>query len=105
MYLTVEDIEHSYSKVKSLQSNGICELFHKTVLEEFYNVAFHKKIYHSIEQLQKDLDDWLDEYNHMRTHQGKHCNGLTPMECFTKNKHLAQIKMIGYDNESDLQTA
>lgn len=105
LYLTVEDIEHTYTKVKSPQTNGICERFHKTVLEEFYNVAFRKKIYRSIDELQKDLDDWLDEYNYVRTHQGKHCNGLTPMECFTKNKHLAQIKMIGYARKADGKTA
>ena len=47
--------------------------------------------------MQYDLDQWLDYYNNKRTHQGKNCKGLTPMECFKKHKHLAQIKMIGYN--------
>ncbi len=95
----MEDIEHSYTKAKSPQTNGICERFHKTILDEFYNVAFRTKIYRSIEELQLDLDKWLNEYNHERTHQGKYCNGDTPIECFNKNKGIAQMKMIGYNNE------
>jgi transposase InsO family protein len=45
LYLAVEDIDHSRTKTKSPQTNGICERFHRTVLEEFYRVAFRKKIY------------------------------------------------------------
>jgi transposase InsO family protein len=56
LYLAVEDIDHSKTKTKSPQTNGICERFHKTMLEEFYRVAFRKKLYRSIEQLQADLD-------------------------------------------------
>src|SRR5919108_5331520 len=43
-YLAVEDIDHTRTKAKSPQTNGICERFHKTVLNEFYRVAFRKKI-------------------------------------------------------------
>ena len=73
------------------------------IKQEFYAVAFRKKIYTSIEELQNDLDEWLYHYNNERTHQGKNCEGMTPMECFKKSKHLAQIKMIGYNsNESEV---
>lgn len=105
LYLAIEDIEHTYTKAKSPQTNGICERFHRTIPDEFYNIAFRQKIYSSIEELQKDLDVWLYVYNYERTHQGKYCFGLTPMECFSKNKKLAQIKMIGYNDESTCQTA
>ncbi len=97
LYLSIEEIEHTVTKTKSPQTNGICERFHKTIQQEFYAVAFRKKIYTSIEELQHDLDEWLDHYNNERTHQGKNCEGVTPMECFEKSKHLAQIKMIGYN--------
>ena len=97
LYLSIEDIEHSFTKAKSPQTNGICERFHKTIQQEFYAVEFRKKIYKSIEELQNDLDEWLHQYNYKRTHQGKNCEGMTPMECFEKSKHLAQIKMIGYN--------
>ncbi|KJR43832.1 transposase, partial [Candidatus Magnetoovum chiemensis] len=89
LYLSIEDIEHTYTKARTPQTNGICERFHKTVLNEFYNTAFRTKIYTTIGELQSDLDKWVDEYNFNRTHQGKHWNGLTPMECFYMNKHLS----------------
>ena len=40
----VENIDHTRTKVKSPQTNGICERFHKTLLDEFYRVAFRKKV-------------------------------------------------------------
>src|SRR5213079_2493609 len=63
LYLAVEDIDHTRTKTKSPQTNGICERFHKTVLNEFYRIAFRKKLYGSIEELQSDLDRWLEEFN------------------------------------------
>jgi transposase InsO family protein len=71
LYLAVEDIDHSRTKTKSPQTNGICERFHKTVLNEFYRVAFRKKVYRSIDELQADLDCWIKEYNEARPHQGR----------------------------------
>jgi hypothetical protein len=59
--LAVEDIDHSRTKTKSPQTNGICERFHKTALNEFYRVAFRKKVYRSIDELQADLDVVLRE--------------------------------------------
>ena len=68
LYLAVEDIDHSRTKTKSPQTNGICERFHRTVLDEFYRVAFRKRIYRTIDELQADLDAWLPEYNEHRPH-------------------------------------
>lgn len=105
LYLSMEEIEHSYTKAYSPQTNGICERFHKSLLEEFYQVYFRKKLYQSIIELQADLDEWLGYYNEERTHQGKYCNGDTPKECFLKSRHLAQAKMIGFDQSgSDYQS-
>jgi transposase InsO family protein len=58
LYLAIEDIDHSRTKTKSPQTNGICERFHRTILNEFYRVAFRKKVYRSIDELQFDLDAW-----------------------------------------------
>jgi transposase InsO family protein len=93
LFLAVNDIEHTKTKAQSPQTNGICERFHKTILEEFYQVAFRKKIYSSIEQLQKDLDDWIIFYNTQRTHQGKMCNGRTPMQTFLDAKQIWKEKV------------
>ena len=80
LYLRIENIEHSKTKVKSPQSNGICERFHSTIQDEFYAVAFQRKLYLSLEALQADLDKWITEYNEQRTHTGKYCYGRTPHE-------------------------
>lgn len=95
LYLIIEDIDHSKTKAKSPQTNGICERFHKTIQEEFYAVAFRKKVYNSFEGLQKDLDSWLEEYNRNRTHSGKYCYGKTPYQTFVDSLHLAKIKLLG----------
>src|SRR3954467_2956695 len=73
LYLAVEDVDHSRTKTKSPQTNGIVERFHKTVLDEFYRVAFRKRIYGSIAELQADLDEWIRSYDEDRPHQGRWC--------------------------------
>ncbi|QDP01559.1 IS481 family transposase [Thalassotalea sp. PS06] len=88
LYLAINDIDHTKTKAMSPQTNGICERFHKTILNEFYQVTFRKKLYSSLEELQKDLDDWMDYYNTERTHQGKMCCGRTPMETLKDGKQI-----------------
>ena len=95
LFLAVNDIDHTKTKVKSPQTNGICERFHKTILQEFYQVAFRKKLYGSLEPLQQDLDAWLDSYNEQRTHQGKMCCGRTPRETFDDGMRIWKEKLIG----------
>ena len=92
LYLALNDIDHTKTKVKSPQTNGICERFHKTILGEFYQVAFRKKIYSTLEELQRDLDDWLDEFNNRRPHQGKRCDGKTPYATWTEGKEVARLE-------------
>lgn len=94
LYLAVEDIDHSRTKTKSPQTNGIVERFHKTILNEFYRVAFRKKLYQSTEDLQDDLDQWMIAYNEVRPHQGRWCYGKTPMQTFIDAIPLAKEKMI-----------
>eukprot|EP01132_Coremiostelium_polycephalum_P000109 gene109-145_t len=89
LYLSVEGIEHTVTKAYSPQTNGICERFHKTMKAEFYDSAMRKKIYTSLEELQRDLDEWLHYYNYQRPHSGKYCYGKTPMQTFRDSKHIA----------------
>lgn len=94
LYLAIEDIDHTRTKTKSPQTNGICERFHRTIQEEFYAIAFRKKIYTSLESLQQDLDEWMDYYNKERTHSGKHCFGKTPWQTFQDTIPLALKKQL-----------
>jgi transposase InsO family protein len=95
LYLHIEGIEHSKTQVRSPQSNGICERLHRTMQEEFYAIAFRKKLYHSLEELQHDLDEWMHHYNHERPHSGRYCYGKTPMQTFKESLILARQKLIG----------
>lgn len=94
LYLSLEDIDHSKNKARSPQSNGICERFHRTVLDEFYRIAFRKKIYNTLDELQEDLDIWIREYNEQRPHSGKYCFGKTPIQTFIDSIPLAKEKML-----------
>lgn len=88
LYLAINDIEHTKTKAMSPQTNGICERFHKTILNEFYQVTFRKKLYGDLDTLQSALDEWLAHYNNERTHQGKMSNGRTPMETLLDGKRI-----------------
>lgn len=94
LFLAINDIDHTKTKVKHTQTNGICERFHKTILQEFYQVTFRKKLYETLEQLQTDLDVWMHHYNTQRTHQGKMCCGKTPFETMIKGKEIWTEKFV-----------
>jgi transposase InsO family protein len=110
LYLAVEDIDHSRTKAQHPQTNGICERFHRTMQDEFYSVAFRKKLYRNLDELQADVDQWIAEYNESRPHSGKYCFGKTPMQTFRDSKHLADEKMLdrislskeGFSETSDI---
>ncbi len=94
LYLTIEGIEHSKMQLRSPQSNGICERLNRTIKEEFYVVSFRERLCTTLEELQSDLDEWLEYYNAKRPHSGKYCYGKTPMETFLATNHLAEGKQI-----------
>lgn len=94
LYLAIEGIEHTKTKVRSPQTNGICERFHRTIQDEFYQMAFRKKVYVSVEELQHDVDEWMEWYNRERTHSGRHCDGRTPFQTLRETKHLVYQKML-----------
>jgi transposase InsO family protein len=94
LYLAVENIDHTRTKTRHPQTNGICERFHKTMLNEFYRVAFRKRIYRTLEELQTDLDAWMEAYNQQRPHQGRWCYGKTPMHTFVDSVPLAKEKIL-----------
>ena len=105
LFLALNDIDHTKTKAKNPQTNGICERFHKTILDEFYSIAFRKKIYLNLDELQQDLDEWMQKYNKRRTNQGKRCQGRTPMETFLDNLPLAKEKMLSRKEDQVLTAA
>jgi len=57
LYLALNEIEHSKTKANHPQTNGICERFHKTILQEFYQVAFRRK-----RRVTARFGDWIAYY-------------------------------------------
>lgn len=102
LYLAIEDIDHSRTKARHPQTNGICERFHRTMQDEFYSIAFRKKIYHNIEELQSDVDLWIEIYNKERPHSGKYCFGRTPWQTWNESLHLTQEKMLDSHYQKDV---
>ena len=94
LFLGIENMDHSKTKARSPQTNGICERFYRTIKQEFYDIAFRKKVYGSIEELQTDLNDWLKKYNELRPHRGRYCFGKTPMKTFMEGKLKALEKQM-----------
>lgn len=94
LYLDIENIEHTRTKAKSPQTNGICERFHQTIQNEFYASAFRRKLYNSLDELQQDVNQWVRDYNEERCHSGKHCFGKTPMQTFIDSRQLALDRQL-----------
>ncbi len=104
LYLNLEGIEHSKTQVRHPQSNRIRERLHRTMQEEFYAIAFRKKLYDNLELLQQDLDEWMLYYNNERPHSGRYCFGKTPMQTFTESLSLAKEKMLNQNVQENILT-
>ena len=83
-------IEHTKTKVRHPQTNGSTERLNQISNNQFYKVAFRKKLYTSLEEIQTNLDEFINYYNNERTNQGKYCQGRTPMQTFEDGKELYQ---------------
>ncbi len=101
-YMAVEDIDHMRTRANSPQTYGICERFHQLVPDEFYRIAFRKKIFNTLGELQIDLDEWISYYNEECTHPGKSCYGKTPMTTFADSTHIAKVKGISLIGKNSL---
>ena len=94
LYLDLENIEHTRTKTRSPQTNGICERFNQTIQNELYASAFRRKLYYSLDELQADVNKWMESYNAERTHSGKYCYGKTPLQTFIESATLAYDKQL-----------
>ncbi len=103
LFLHLNNIEHTKTKVRHPQTNGSTERLNQIIQDEFYKVAFRKKLYKSIEEIQIDLDKFMDDYNNERTNQGKHCQGRTPMQTFQDGRTLYQQYV--FENSEEGKTA
>jgi hypothetical protein len=85
--LALQNIHH----VRTTEKNAICEPFQATLREEFYETVVRRTSYASLQQLQRDLDTFIDEYN-FRPHGGRRCGGKTPMQTFRAHIRPASLE-------------
>jgi transposase InsO family protein len=78
LLLALEDIQHRTTKVRTPRTNGFVERMNRTLLDECFRVGGRTTWYETVEQLQADLDKYLETYNCHRTHQGYRLKGRTP---------------------------
>jgi len=84
--LSALSIKHRFTKVRHPWTNGACERLNRTLLEEFYQIAFRSKIYDSVDELNRDLLQFIEFYNCQRTHHGKRTKGNVPAWLFLINQ-------------------
>lgn len=94
LFLHLNDIEHTRTKARHPQTNGCVERLNQIIQDEFYAVAFRKKLYTSIDEIQVDLDNYMRRYNNERTNQGKRCQGRTPRQTFEDGYELYKKYVI-----------
>ena len=99
LFLYLNDIEHTRTKVRRPQTNGSVERLNQTIQDEFYSVAFRKQLYRTVEEIQVDLDVFMEYYNKERTNQGRYCQGRTPLETFTEGLQLYNQYVFDVDVE------
>jgi len=102
LMLEIFGIEHSRIRVGMPQTNGFVERFNRTLLEEFFCVAFRRKWYYSLEELQQDMDTFMWHYNFQRPHLGYRLNGKRPIEVLLDRSNYP--KRLTYDKIDALTT-
>lgn len=90
LFCYLNDVEHTKTKARHPQTNGLCERMNQILLDEFWQIAFRKKIYKTLDEIQADLDTYLTFYNEQRTNQGRHCDGRTPIQTLLEGKALCE---------------
>ena len=93
IFLELSEIKHRKTKVAMPQTNGFVERFNRTALDEFFREAFRKKLYTSVNEIQVDLDQWLEYYNHERPHQGYRNMGRRHIDTIKEGKKKKQEKV------------
>jgi hypothetical protein len=99
LFLHLSDIDHTKIRVRRPQTNGAVKRLNQIIQEEFYKVAFRKRLYRALEEIQADLDGFMTYYNVERTNQGGHCQGKTPLMTFIEGLELYQKYVYEYDME------
>ncbi len=91
LLLAMEGIEHRTTKVRSPRTNGFVERMNRTLLDECFRVEGRKTWYAEPEEIQRDLDRFLDYYNLERSHQGDRLRGRTPAQALREALGVTEL--------------
>lgn len=105
LFLQLEDIEHRTTKVRRPQSNGFIERFHRTLLDEHLRVKGRTTWYETLEEMQKDLEAYLEQYNTKRPHRGRGMEGRTPYQVFKAGLKDAKKAARTRENKEEKEAA
>jgi transposase InsO family protein len=104
LLLAMEGIEHRTTRVRSPRTNGFVERMNRTLLDECFRVKGRTEWYLSPDEIQRDLDVYLDEYNLRRTHQGYRLMGRTPAQALREALGIEELPpFILQEESSDLE--
>ena len=93
--ISIENMDHTRTRTKSPQTNGIVERYQKTSSTSSTGLPFRKNIHAAIREPRKALDALMTQQNEARTHQGRYCFVKTPMPTFLDARAVARDKQIG----------
>lgn len=99
LLLAVEDVEHRTTKVRSPRTNGFVERMNRTLLDECFRVAGRQTWYVGIDEIQRDLDLFMEHYNLARSHQGYRLKGRTPAQALREALGLAELPSLAFRND------
>ena len=72
-FLATSHIQHLPMDKSGQPDNYLCEQFYRFLLKEFFPAALRRTFQLSLDELQKELDAFVEAYNTM---QMKHKNGM-----------------------------
>lgn len=90
----MEGIEHRKTKIRSPRTNGFVERMNRTLLDECFRVAGRTTWYENIDQIQADLDKFMEYYNLQRSHQGYRLQGRTPAQALREALGIEELPPI-----------
>jgi len=94
LLLALEGIEHRTTRVRTPRTNGFVERMNRTLLDECFRVAGRTTWYVSLDEIQRDLDQFLEYYNLRRSHQGYRLAGRTPAQALQEALGITELPPV-----------
>jgi transposase InsO family protein len=103
LLLSMEEIEHRRTKIRTPRTNGFVERMNRTMLDECFRVAGRTTWYEDIDQIQADLDRFMEYYNLERSHQGYRLQGRTPAQALRDALNIKDLPPFTASLEEDCE--